>query len=114
MLRERDTSFTNRKSTGIPRNQPFQFSKLFSVLYYFLFFYDLFPRQSPQCITSSTSGFSEKATQWKKQYIINKQEVDWNQLFQFSKIKDFGTLSLNVVLMASLSSVVFLPEFDIL
>ena len=89
MLRERDTSFTNRKSTGIPRNQPFQFGKLFSVLYYFLFVYDLFPWQSPQCITSSTSGFSEKATQWKKKYIINKQEVDWNQLFQFSKIKGF-------------------------
>ena len=24
-----------------------------------------------------------------KKYIINKQEVDWNQLFQFSKIKGF-------------------------
>ena len=84
---------THHSQTGIRLESPainsFSLVNLFSVLYYFRFVYDSFSRESPQCITSSTSGFSEKATEWRKQQIIHKQEVDWNQLFQFSKINGF-------------------------
>ena len=89
-------SVTHHSQTGIRLESPainsFSLVNLFSVLYYFRFVYNSFSRESPQCITSSTSGFSEKATQWRKQQIIHKQKstgISRNQLFHFSKINGF-------------------------